>query len=454
MKKLTVKNREEFTYYLFLYIKNNDRERFCHEFLELHPMDQKELFKLMSEEKRKRVYMYLTPAQFAEVFKGLALQEQKKVFSELEDQYGLDMLNELPADEVTDFFSEIPDHIASYLLGKMNKTEADNIKQLLSYNEDTAGALMTTEYVIIHPTQTVEQVLELLRKEGKEAETIYYLYVVNEVMKLIGVVSLRELITSPLNENVENIMKEQLIMVSPYTDQEEVSDLIKKYDLLAVPVVNQEGNVVGIVTVDDVMDVLEEEATEDIADLAAVKGGLDLEASSIVATKMRLPWLILLLFIGMLTAGLISSFETTLAEVTILAIFIPLIADMAGNVGTQSLAVVVRGLTLNKFDRRGIIRLLKKEMLTGLMMGTVCGAIVSIIALIIPQGSIVFGFIIGTSLFVTIVFSTVTGTMIPLIVNRLNIDPAVASGPFITTLNDIIGLFTYFSIATTLLHFL
>ncbi len=454
MRKLSFKNREEFTYYLFLYLKNQDKQQFQREFLELHPTDQVEIFKQMSLEKRKRVYGYLTADEFAEIFKGLQLQEQKMVFTELEDSFAIEMLKELPADEITDFFHEIPEHISSYLLEKMDRKEADTIKLLLSYQDNTAGSLMTTEFITVQHTDRTEAVLNQLRDEGKEAETIYYLYVTNGKKQLIGVVSLRELITASTEATVNELMSEQLITVSPFADQEEVSQVIKDYNLLAVPVVDTDGIILGIVTVDDIIDVIEEETTEDIGKLALMKGTLDLEVSSLIATKKRLPWLILLLFIGLFTAGLIRSFETTLAEVALLAIFIPLIADMAGNTGTQSLAVVVRGLSLDKLNRKAIIRLLKREVGTGLMMGIVCGAIASLIALLIPQGSAVLGFIIGVSLFITILFSTVSGTVIPLIVNKFKIDPAVASGPFITTINDIIGLFTYFSIATALLHYL
>lgn len=449
-----MKNKEEFTYYLFLHLKNNDRERFREEFLDVHPTDQIDIFTQMSPEKRKRIYSYLTPQEFSEVFSGLELKQQKKVFSELEDEYGLGMLKSLQADDITDFFGEIPDHIASFLLNKMEKHEADNIKLLLSYKEDTAGALMTTEFLTVFPTDTAAHVMDRLRSEGNEAETIYYLYVIDTTQRLIGVVSLRELITSPADEVIGNIMKEQLITVSALTDQEVVSNIIRDYDLLAVPVITLDGRMLGIVTVDDIFDVIEEETTEDIGEIAAVKGALDLEVNAFMATRKRIPWLILLLFIGMLTAGLIGTYEATIAEVAILAIFIPLIADMAGNTGTQSLAVVVRGIALDKFDKKSVVRLLKREAATGLMMGLVCGLIVSIIALMIPGANEILGLIIGISLFITIVFSTLSGTIIPLIINKFKIDPAVASGPFITTINDIVGLFIYFSIATALLDYL
>ncbi|MCR6109014.1 magnesium transporter [Bacillus sp. A301a_S52] len=453
-RTLNIKNREEFTYYLFLYLKKNEKESFRTEFLDLHPTDQIDIFKQMSEEKRKRVYDYLEPIEFAGIFQGLALAEQKTVFSELEDAFALNMLNELAADDITDFFGQIPDGIASFLLSKMGKKEANNIKQLLSYKEETAGSIMTTEFITLAPKDTVFSVMERLREEGMDAETIYYLYVTNDEDKLIGIVSLRELIISVADDTIENLMKEQVISVSPLTDQEEVSTIIKDYDLLAVPVVTNDGKMIGIVTVDDIIDVIEEETTEDIGQLAAVKGALDLNVNALTATKKRLPWLVLLLFVGMFTAGLIGRYEGTLAEVAILAVFIPLIADMAGNTGTQSLAIVVRGLALEKFDRKGIVTLLKREFLTGGLMGIVCGLLVSVITLVIPGANLILGSIIGLSLFITIVISTLTGTVIPLIIHRFKIDPAVASGPFITTINDLVGLFVYFSIATTLIHYL
>ncbi|GAE32592.1 magnesium transporter [Halalkalibacter hemicellulosilyticus] len=453
MKKDMMKNREEYTYYLFLSLKNKQKEAFREEFLDLHPTDQTEIFKQMSHEKRKAVYDYLRAKEFAELFQGLALHEQKQVFTELEDQYALEMLKQLPADDITDFFSEIPDHISTYLLSSMNVEEAENIKFLLSHQDDSAGSLMTTEFISVSPTATIDEVMEQLRQEGMGAETIYYIYVVDQSNKLIGVVSLREIISAPLQLTIDQVMKEQVVTVFPTMDQERVSKVIKDYNLLAVPVVSEDEQLVGIITVDDVLDVLDDEVSEDIGEFAAARGAVDLDVSSMVATKKRLPWLVLLLLIGMLTAGLIGTFEATLAEVALLAMFIPLIADMAGNTGTQSLAVVVRGLALNQFNRDTIIRLIKRETATGLMMGIVCGIIVSMIALFLSQGSPILGFIIGVSLFVTILFSTLSGTIIPLLIHKLKIDPVVASGPFITTINDIIGLFVYFSIATSLLHY-
>ncbi|WP_026672438.1 magnesium transporter [Alkalihalobacterium bogoriense] len=454
MTKLNVKHKEEYTYYLFMHLKNNDKVKFRSEFLQLHPTDQTDIFKQMNQERRAKVYHYLSGSEFAEIFKNLHVQEQKTVYSELEEEFALFMLTALPADDMTDFLGEIPDHIATYLLAQLDKEASNSIKLLLSYKEETAGSLMTTEYVTISPTDTVSSVLKKLRTATKKAETIYYLYVVNENRKLVGVLSLRELISSDVDTTVHSIMKDQMISVYPDTDQQEVSKLIKDYDLLAVPVITNDGTIIGIVTVDDIIDVIEEETTDDIGEMMASKGALDLDTDSLTTTKKRLPWLIILLFLGLATAGLITTFEATLTEIAVLAMFIPLIADMGGNTGTQSLAVVVRGLALHPFNRKLVVRLLKREAQTGLLMGFVCGIIVSFLAMVLPFGSAVFGIIIGLSLFATVFFSTLTGTIIPLIVHRFKIDPAIASGPFITTINDIVGLFVYFTIATTLLHYL
>ncbi|WP_078430261.1 magnesium transporter [Alkalihalobacterium alkalinitrilicum] len=454
MVMLNFKNREEYTFYLQLYLKQEKREEFCKDFLSLHPTDQIDIFQEFSEIQRKLVYQYLSTEELSNIFVGLPVKQQKIVISELDEHLVPTLLEELSADDVTDFLSEIPDHIANYFLERMSKEDADNIKKLLSYHHDTAGSLMTTEFITALETETAEHIMERLRTEAKDAETIYYIYVTDEKMVLKGVLSLREMILAEPLDMVANIMKNRFISVLPSTDQEQVAEVIKNYDLIAVPVVTEKDVIIGIVTVDDVMDIVEEETTEDIEDLMATKGSVDLEVGPLIAAKRRLPWLIILMILGIGTAGIIGQFESTLAEMTILAIFIPLIADMGGNTGTQSLAVVVRSIALGNLDEQNIFRkLLKREALTGLIMGVCCGVIAFLIALIFDISGMYFGVVVGISLFFTIVISTITGTIIPWVVHRLKIDPAVASGPFITTINDIVGLFIYFSVATTLLQY-
>lgn len=435
-------------------LKTKNIEDFRELFLELHPTDQVEIFKIINKDLRKSVYQSLSPAEFAEIFQGIDFKWQKSIQPELDEPYIAEMFNNMYADDVADFLEKIELSNARRFLSLMGREEAKEVEELLAYPNETAGAIMTTEFIVTRAEETVAELMERLRREGPEAETIYYLYVVDSKEKLVGVISLRDLIISRLEQRIEDIMSTHVISVSVLTDQEEAANIIKDYNFLALPVIDSHGVLVGIVTVDDVLDVLEDETTEDIGNLSAVKGAVNLEMPSGEAAKKRLPWLILLLFIGMITAGIIGSFEETLEEVAILAIFIPLVAGMAGNTGTQSLAVVVRGLALGKFDRAKVIHLIRREAGTGLIMGTACGIIVTFISQFVTGGNVVLGFIVGFSLFCTLIVSTLSGATVPLVINRLKIDPAVASGPFITTINDIIGLLIYFSIATALIDYL
>lgn len=423
-------------------------------FLDLHPTDQVNFFEMLEPHQRQFIYKNLSSEEFAEIFQGLEFKEQKEVLLELEHPYAVDMFNNMYSDDAADFLGEIDDLTAKKFLDHMDDEESQDIQELLEYPDETAGAIMTTEYVAVTANETVAEVLKKLRQEAPDAETIYYLYVIDNDEKLVGVISLRDLIVADLDERIKEIMNANAISVSVLKDQEDVAKVIKDYNFLAVPVVDSLGVLVGIVTVDDVIDVMEDETTEDFGDMSAVRGAVDLDMISSEAAKRRLPWLVLLLFIGMITAGIIGTFEETLGKFTVLAVFIPLIAGMGGNIGTQSLAVVVRGLALEKFDRQRVINLIKREVGTGVIIGLVCGILVSLISQLVTGSHPVLGFIVGFSLFCVLIVSTLIGTIVPLIINHFDLDPAVASGPFITTVNDIVGLTIYFTVATMLLNYL
>ncbi|WP_202078419.1 magnesium transporter [Caldalkalibacillus salinus] len=453
MVKLNQDNREQYTNAILRALTDHNIHDFREQFLSLHPTDQIEVTLHLSKKQRGLVYKYLDPSEFAEIFQGLEINDQRQIFNELAQNYAVDMIGHMYSDDLADFLAELPEEKKRLFLSKMSKEDAEEVQHLLKYPEQTAGAIMTTEYISISVSDSVQDVLNLLRLEGPDAETIYYLYVTDEDRKLVGVLSLRDLIISPLETKLEDIMSTRVVSVDVKEDQENVASMIQKYDFLAIPVtLNQ--RLAGIITVDDIIDVLEEETTEDFGEITAAKGAVDLDIGPVEAAKKRVPWLVMLLFIGMFTAGIIGQFEETLSEHTVLAFFIPLIAGMAGNTGTQSLAGVVRGLALGKLDRPGIVRLLKRELGTGVIIGIVCGIVVAINSQFVPNTGLTFGFIIGFSLFVTLVVATLAGSTIPLIINKLKIDPAVASGPFITTINDIVALLIYFSIATAFLSHL
>ncbi|WP_100372183.1 magnesium transporter [Bacillus sp. FJAT-45037] len=453
MMKLNKQTREEHAKAILDYILTKDIDRFRELFLDLHPQDRADMYLTLSKQDRKFIYNVLTPEELADMFDELNIIEQKKLINEIDKETSALMLNEMYADDAADFLAEIEDKKAQEILTAMDQKEANEVKELMSYPKETAGGIMTKEFIKLQANSTVAEVIELLRAEGPDAETIYYLYVADEEDKLAGVVSLRDLIIAPTTDTVANVMSSRVVSVNVHDDQEDVAKLIKKYDFLAAPVVTNDGVLLGIVTVDDIIDVLEEETDEDFGEISATRGSIDSNISAVQAAKKRAPWIIMLMFLGLITAEVIGQFEETLEAVILLAVFMPLLMDSAGNTGTQALAVIVRGLALGSVDKSSIGKILKREFGTGVLLGLLC-ALTIIIIIPIFYGSVVLAAIVAVSLFLTLSIATMVGATIPLLINKLNIDPAVASGPFITTINDIIGLLIYFSIATSLLQYL
>lgn len=453
MEKLKNKNRDKHRKTVLSALKEGKIESFRPLFLDLHPSDQLDIFISLNKEERTQVYHYLSPKEFAEVFSKLEIEDQKIFFLELDDLYSSSMFNHMFTDNVVNFLTEINQARAEIILSQMAKHKVAHIRNLLTYKKETAGSIMTKEFVWIDTTDTVSMVLEHLRHHGPSAEIVYYLYVIDTNRNLVGVVSLRDLITAQPEETIESIMNTKIISVPHDMDQEEVGKVIQKYDFLAVPVVTKENRLLGIITVDDIMDILEEEMTEDIEDLSATKGLTDVDSSGFQAAKSRAPWIVALMFLGLLTAGVIGFFEETLEAVVLLSVFIPMIMDSAGNVGTQSLTVAVRGLALGNIKKGEIWRLIKREISAGFILGLLCMVTVTILISVL-YGNWILALIVGVSLLITLTISTVVGFLVPLIINKLNFDPALASGPFITTVNDILGLMIYFSIATALMHLL
>ncbi|WP_343753176.1 magnesium transporter [Alkalibacterium iburiense] len=449
-------NMEKEKYYDQIYhaAKTNNRETFRELFLQLHDRDQQEVFRLLYPDKKRKISDFLSAEEFAEIFEYMEIEDQEAAVRYLPDQFMADVFNYLPADEVAQFLLDSEETDKKALLNMMDEEESKHVQEILSYAPKTAGSIMTKEYIAINNKQTTDEVIQMLRKIGHEAETIYYLYVLDEMGKLVGVLSLRDLLLSPKNEVVENIMFSQVVAVRVDEDQEVVARLAQDYDLLAVPVTDYSGVMLGIVTVDDILDVLEEETTEDFNEFAAISKTEDDRkvATALSAAKSRIPWIVVLLFLGMLTGGLIGIFEETLNQVVMLATFIPIMMATAGNVGTQSLAVAVRNLTLeDENESPTFFQTVKNELGAGMIMGTVA-AIVMVVVVLVLYRTPVLAFIIAVSMFITVAISTVIGTTIPAIITKFKIDPAVASGPFITTINDSISLVIYFTIATMLIE--
>lgn len=427
-----------------------DRLKKCLE--DLHPSDIAEALPPLNLAQRVKVLRVLEPEDAAQVIYELDRSLVVPLLEGLGRQRTARILEEMSDDDAADFLGELPAGDKERYLGIMAAADASDIRVLLAYGEETAGGIMTTEYVAVEKDLTAQQAIRVLREQAREAETIYYVYVVNRENQLVGVFSLRDLIVAEPDTPVEEIMYTRVISVNVGTDQEEVARLVAKYDFLAIPVVNDDEELLGIVTVDDVLDVIEEEATEDIMRLTANIDveGQEFEAGTWRRAKRRLPWLVGLLFGGLLAGNVIQNFSEVLEAMTVLAFFIHIMAGGPGNAATQSLAVVVRGLATGELDQREIVKVIWKETRVGMFVGLVSGVVMAATAFIwqgIPQ----LGLVVGVSLALSITFATLLGSFIPVVIYRLGIDPALASGPFITTLMDITSMIIYFSLAALLL---
>ncbi|MEX6700671.1 magnesium transporter [Peribacillus frigoritolerans] len=414
---------------------------------ELQPYDIARIFEGLPEKHHTRFLLLLDSEQIAELIQEVEKVHQLKILSKLGIEKSGHVMDLMDNDDLASLLEDLSPVKIEELLSGMKKEESKIVQNIMNYPPETAGRIMTNRFVWIPQHYSVREAVEKLKIFAEFSETINYLYVIDNDKKLVGVVSYRDLIINDESEKIQDIMYSRVISVSADEDQEEVARVIERYDFLAIPVVEKNNELLGIVTVDDIIDVVIKEANEDIEKLSASGKAIDFDTKAHVAAYRRLPWLILLLFIGLVSGTIISGFEETLSKVVALAFFMPMIAGMTGNTGTQSLAVVVRGLITSDTDKGAVTRLIIRELKVGLIIGITCGILISIIAYV-WQGNPVLGLVVGSSLVMTLIIGTLAGTIIPLILYKFNIDPAVASGPLITTLNDILSLLIYFGIAT------
>lgn len=444
---------DEISLYIIKTLKENKKAEFETILEELQPYDVAKIYEDLPEKHKGRFLLFLNTDVLADLMEELDKEEQLGLLNILGIEKSSKVLDLMDNDDLALLLNELSPEKKDSLLSGMKKEESRAVQGIMNYPPETAGRIMTNRFVWIRDYFTVREAVDKFKIFAEFAESINYLYVIDEDRKLVGVVSYRDLLLAEPAEKIRDIMYERVIAVSVATDQEVVAQTAERYDFLAIPVVDENNVLVGIVTVDDIIDIFIQEANEDIEKLSASGKSIDFETKTLVAAARRLPWLILLLFIGVISGRIISSFEETLQKVVALAFFMPMIAGMTGNTGTQSLAVVVRGLITQDINRKVITRLVARELGVGITIGVTCAIIIAIIAYI-WQGNLILGAVVGSSLFFTLIIGTLAGTIIPLILYRMKIDPAVASGPLITTLNDIFSLMTYFGIATMFLKHL
>ncbi len=421
-----------------------------------------DLIQELPRQKQVIAFRLLNKDLAIEVFEKLELNFQEELISSFAENEVIDLMTDLAPDDRARLLDELPAKVAERVMNVLSAQEREMTAELLGYKPETAGRIMNPEYISFKKGITVREALDQIRSQGLGTETVHTLYVTDPVRKLEGVLSLRVLVMADPGEKIENIMYDQPVSVSTFTDQEDVARLLQQQDLMAVPVVDRENRLVGIVTFDDAMDVIGEETTEDIFNMAGLSRPKEIESDRSRALisgslrdvwKIRLPYLFIALVGGLLAGGVIETFEASLEAITALAFFIPVVMDMGGNVGTQSATIFARALVLGQINVRRFMQHLFREIGIGVSMGALLGLITGVIAGIWQQFP-ELGLVVGLSLTLTVTVASTLGFLIPFLLYKLGLDQAAGSNPIITTLKDITGLFIYFFLVDMFLGFM
>ena len=401
--------------------------------------EQRKLFNMITDIEQKGVlFSELDEDTFQDLIEGIPIEEIVRI------------LESMQADDVADIIGRLPEDKSKTILDKMKKAESEEVEDLLRYEDDTAGGIMVPDFIALKEDATARDAVESLQKEHSDVEMPFYLYVVDGYGKLVGVSSLRQLVVVPPDTPLKSFMATDVFSVQTDMDQEEVARIVARYDILAVPVVDGANRLVGIVTVDDVIDIIRKEATEDILKMAGA-GEEFVETKSILkSTRIRLPWLFASCIGGIIAFFIIGKFEDSLLKFAYLAAFIPVIMGMGGNIGTQSSTIVVRGLATGRLDARDLWSVVLKELTIGVILGIVYGLLIGSVAQI-RYSMLALALAVALAVISSMSIAALVGSLVPMGFARVNIDPAVATGPFVTTAIDIISVSFYFLIATALL---
>jgi magnesium transporter len=421
----------------------------------MHPADIAKVIAHLSSQKEKRTVFELVrgDAERGQVLSELDAGSVQQVLADMAPSDVAVLLKDLGTDDVADILGVLPEEQAQAILTLMKTEDSTEIADLLKYPKDTAGSIMTTEFFSLPEEATAQEAIRRLQ-QATDAEMVFYIYVTDKDEHLVGVLSLRQLLTVPPATPLKNIMATDVMSVTVDMDQEEVARQVARYNLLAIPVVEKDNTLVGIVTVDDVVDVIREEATEDMLKMAgATEEDALLKSSSMEAARRRLPWLFTNLVGSLVSGAILWWFRYTIQEVVAIVSFIPVIAAMGGNVGLQSSTLIIRGLATGRVELADVGKVFFREVRIGLLLGLACGAILTAIGWL-WHGQGFLGMVVGASLIIAFLVSTSMATIMPVLLKRVGIDPAVAAGPFVTTANDITGITIYLALATVLLDYL
>lgn len=433
-------------------IARKDRTELRRHIDALRPADMADLIEHLDPDERMFVFDLLEPEGAGDVLVEVEPPVQESILEDLENDVLTEIVQGLESDDAADLVGDLPAERARDIIESLEDEATQGLEKLLPYSEDTAGGIMALEFVAVKADAAVEDAVQSIREKREKVENLYHLWVVDDFERLVGVISIKDLVLEPPRRLISEIMNPEVISVHVDADQEEVVHLVKKYDLVNVPVVDDQNRLVGRITHDDILDVLEDEVDEDMTLMAGVISQEIAEESTLRISRARLPWLIAGLLGGLLAAVVINQFESSLEKIIALTFFFPVIMAMGGNTGTQAATVVVRGLATGDISIMGIGKRLLMELRVAIVNGVICGILLGLIVGV-WLSDFQLGAIVATALVLIVLNSGVIGSAVPLILKRWNIDPALATGPFVTTTNDILSLLIYLGLVTLFLRF-
>ena len=418
----------------------------------MNEVDIASLLSTLSDKELALAFRLIPKDKAAEVFSNMDTSMQTYLVAMFTEKELKELLDDLYMDDTVDMLEELPANLVKRILATVSASDRSMINQLLNYPEDSAGSIMTTEYVDLREEMTVGQAMAHIKKTGIHKETIYTCYI-TERRKLVGIVSAKDLMTPDDEVPIKDLMETEIISVHTHADQEQVAQLFTKYDLLALPVIDQDGRMVGIVTFDDAMDVMVDEATEDITKMAAINPSEKtyFETSVFQHAKNRIPWLLILMFTSIITGTIITRYENAFAAIPLLVSFIPMLMDTGGNCGSQSATLIIRGIALDEIRFTDLFKVMFKEFRISLIVGAFL-AVANGVRIFIQYHNPGLAVVIACSLMGTVIMAKLVGCILPLLAKKVNLDPAIMASPLITTLVDTFSILIYFNIATILFH--
>ncbi len=425
-----------------------------HMLMETNPIDVASILENLSRENTLKAFRILSKNSASEAFSYLSSEKQQEIIESASDNELAAIINDMFLDDTVDLVEEMPAGIVAKILKNTSPEQRKLINQFLKYPEDSAGSVMTVEYVSLKNDMNIREALERIRAKGIKNETVNDCFVIDKERKLVGIIPIRELIVNQETVKLKDIMQEHFEKVQADTDREVVADLFRKYDLATMPVVDMENRLVGIITIDDIVDVIDQENTEDLQKMAAMEPSDKeyLKDSVFSLAKHRILWLLILMISATATGSIIRKYETALQSVVVLAAFIPMLMDTGGNAGSQSSTLIIRGLALGEIKTSDVWKIIWKEFRVSVIVGLVLAGVDFLRILYLDKVGVKLTFVVCSSLFATVVIAKVVGGVLPVVAKKLGLDPAIMASPLITTIVDACSLLIYFSMATMMLH--